>query len=453
MFASFLLFLLTRTLGVFTTSKTKPGQNNQKQVPPGQFFRVPGMGSRTRWVPEGGNKNIKTTLTAGQTATAPTVKFDQADIVQGYLAVITWTATYTKGSGDTLHTAVFAPMNAVNRFKIQYEATYAPVNLTGIMAAVFQLFRPMFSGASDVGQLTNDTANVKNVKSPTGNWPSFTSLLTSTTGFAGATLTGLYSFKLFYELAVSITFDLYWPINKTGSLANPSPLPRRVISPQYMAATTRNNVPVVTFANPLLTSAAAGGRLPVVYRSAGSSTPTVATAKATMSMWRSAWFPGNRATTPPIDPWQYARIEMSWPTSGSTQVTIPLDSQEADQGQILSLIFYTWTPAATSTVGAVIPLSHVTHVALLYSSDVYVRNETPTVNQYEWSTLHGIILPSGFCGWDLAKQKTGRLTNESCLNTYVQSGVQIRITYNVTHLPNAAATVYVGIESLKYVTQ
>lgn len=449
-------------MGLFSTSKgasntgTTGKGAQQKQVAPGQFFRVPGMSTRPRFIPEGGNKNVRATLLTGQTATAPTVKFDQADIIKGYLAVVNFTGTYTPGTGVTISPSPFAPMNLITRIKVQYEATYAPVNLSGIMAAVFQLYRPLFSAPDSVGLLLNDSANAIGpyANKPLGGWPTPNTQLTKSSGFTGA-ISGLYNFTLFFEIAVSVLFDLYWPLNKTGSLANSQPLPRRIISPQYMAATTRNNVPQITFANPLSTGATNVGKAPLAFKSAGAATVTPTfTGHTVTSIHRSAWFPGNRAVTPPIDPWQYARQEINWPTNGTTSVTIPLDSQEADQGQIMSIIGYVYDPQATGGKGAVVPSTKIALVSLLYSSDVFIKQQTPATNQYLWATKHGSILPVGWFGWDLALTDDGRLTNEELLNTLIQSGVQVRINFKTTASPpSSTAQVYLGIESLKFVTQ
>lgn len=438
-----------------TRGGTGAGQQ-QRQMAPGQAFRVPGMSTRSRILPEGGNRNVLTALTIDGQTPMPTVKFDQADIIKGYLAVVNFTGTYTPGEGDTIVPSVFAPANLLAAIKLQYEATYAPINLSGIMAMVMQNYRPVFSADdSSVGLLTQSTVTQTafGTFGPTSGFPHNTgggnNLLTPITGFGSeGELSGTYSFPLYIELPVSICFDLYWPINKDGSLANGAPLPRRIVSPQYMAATTRNNVPELTVGSPFTESTTNWERLALT-----SGTGAFSAGSTLLNMYRWGWFPGNRVATPPIDPWQYARVEMQWPTNGTSPVTIPLDSQEADQGQIMSLVGYVYDPALNDGAGGIVPLSSIANVALLYSSDVYVRNQTPAVNQYEWATLHGAILPDGTFGWDLALSPDGKLTNEELLNTYIQSGVQVRIDFNSGDQPSSSAQVYLGIESLKYVTQ
>jgi hypothetical protein len=258
------------------------------------------------------------------------------------------------------------------------------------------------------------------------------------------------AFTLFYEIPTSCLFDLYWPLDKTGAIVGP-PLPRRIISPQYMSATTRNNVPEITVANPLAT-AGDMNRLPLTGGVGG--TPTATDVTTTLNMIRFGWFPGNAVTSPPIDPWQYARQEMTWQTSGAGQVVVPLDSEVANQGQILSVVGYVYDPAAADGAGAVVPLGNIAEVDLIYGSDVYIKKQTPQVNQYEWGTLHnGETLPAGVFGWDLALTDDGRFTNENALNTYIQAGCQVRITFVDGQQPSATAQVFLGVESLKYVTQ
>jgi hypothetical protein len=65
--------------------------------------------------------------------------------------------------------------------------------------------------------------------------------------------------------------------------------------------------------------------------------------------------------------------------------------------------------------------------------------------------LHGSTLPLDVFGFDLMLTEDGRLTNENALNTLVQAGAQLRITYVNGQAPAAGSTIYVGIEALKKV--
>ena len=73
------------------------------------------------------------------------------------------------------------------------------------------------------------------------------------------------------------------------------------------------------------------------------------------------------------------------------------------------------------------------------------------MNMVEWSDLHGFVLPTGFFGWDLAMTREGLLTNEFALNSLVQAGTQVRLTFATGSVPAAGSTLYLAIETLKKV--
>jgi hypothetical protein len=88
---------------------------------------------------------------------------------------------------------------------------------------------------------------------------------------------------------------------------------------------------------------------------------------------------------------------------------------------------------------------------LLYGSTVQLRQQAPTENLYEWLQLHSKLLPAGVFGWDLALTRDQRLTNEFALNSLVQAGAQVRVTYAVGAVPSSASTIYMGLETLRKV--
>jgi hypothetical protein len=150
--------------------------------------------------------------------------------------------------------------------------------------------------------------------------------------------------------------------------------------------------------------------------------------------------------------WQYSRDYVFWPTSGLSTVNIPLVNEEQGQGQILSIIGFTWDPAGASGYGGVVPLSSYSSINLNFSSNLPIYQDTPQTNQYRWLMKHGKLLPSGFFGWDLAMTEDGKLTNEEALNTLITAGVQVSQHFTSGSQGGATSTTYVGLEMLKAVS-
>ncbi len=131
----------------------------QAQPTPGQYFRVPKLGARPRFLREGGNGDVGFTRNTGSAVQAKTQKFDQLDIIRGYLLMLKLNQTYTAGGGKTLYDSPWFPFNMVDQLSVQFESSYKTFNLPGWLAAIMQQYRPAFSNRSGVGMLTNLYAN------------------------------------------------------------------------------------------------------------------------------------------------------------------------------------------------------------------------------------------------------------------------------------------------------
>ncbi len=248
-----------------------------------------------------------------------------------------------------------------------------------------------------------------------------------------------------FEIPTSMEFDLYWELDLAG---NPvTVIPRCVVSPQYMAATTRNVIPKLTLAQGLTVEDLLNG--PVAMASGDTSTFTDDGSSA--NFYRDCWFPAPAWSTPPVHPWQYSRDFISYPTQGQATIPIPLDADTAGQGQILSVVAMTWDPDGADGFGAPVALSKYEKMELAYSSRLTIYEDTPETNQARWLANHGTLLPPGCYGWDLALTEDGKLTNENALNTLVEAGCQIRETFAQGQAPSATATTIIGIEILKAV--
>jgi hypothetical protein len=244
-------------------------------------------------------------------------------------------------------------------------------------------------------------------------------------------------------------FDVYWELSATGQPVGP-PIPRAIVSPQRMAATTRNVTPRLTYNAGLAsqpTNVIQSG--PVSLASAD--TTSTFSGTVTETWWRDAWIPAQSPVAePPGRMWQYSRDYIVWQTAGGLQIPVTLDDEVPGQGQILSLVFFTWDPALSSSIGGVTPYADILTAELLYGSQVQIFQDTPESNQYVWLQQHGSVLPAGVMGWDLALTDDGRLTNEFAINTLVTNGTQLRLTYQ-TSIPSATAFIVVGLEMLKKV--
>lgn len=415
-------------------------QQAQSAPNPGQFFRVPKLGTRRRFLREGGNGAIGFTRNQGASVQAQTFKFDQLDIVRGYLMMLKLNQTYTAGEAETLHDSPWFPFNMVDTLSVQFESSYKTFNLPGWLAAIMQQYRPAFSNRSGMGMLTNVYANSQQGEVPNAGW-SQASLLTGT-DMTDATTHIVVPF----EIPLSMEFDLYWELDLAG---NPqAQFPRCIVSPQYMAATTRNVIPKVVLAQGFTVEDLLNGPVSIAT---GDTTSTFVDNGSEADFYRDCWFPAPTYATPPVHPWQYSRDYIEYPTSGQQTVPIPLDADTAGQGQILSIVGMTWDPNLNSGFGGPVPLSHYQELDLVYSSKLTIFEDTPETNQARWLATHGTQLPPGCFGWDLALTEDGKLTNEDALNTLVEAGCQVRTAYNTGEAPSATATTYIGIEILKAV--
>lgn len=448
---------LARRATMKTMTKQQQQQGNQPP-PPGALFRWPGMSARPRIVQETGPCVIgqTTALSAAASTAAAYGKFQTLDLDLGFLLELDFTTTFTAGTGKTLFAHPFGIAQWVQTLSVQFESAYNTYRLPGVLALVMQSYRSLFaSGQTFTAQLAN-SANVVPTSVlvdgiSTAAVPWQTSLLsTANQQLIISTAGTQQTYKLFLEVPVAMYFDVYYELNASGQAIGP-PATRAIVSPQRMAATTRNVTPKLTLAQGLTTQPTSATQSGPVSLAAGDALSTF-TGSVNSSWYRDALIPSQSPLTePPNRMWQYSRDFIQFQTSGASTVPIPLDDEVPGQGQILSLVMFTYDPALVGAVGGVTPFANYLTVELLYGSTVQIFQETPAINQYVWSQQHGAVLPTGFFGWDLMLTEDGRLTNEFVINTLVTAGAQIRVTYNAGLAPGPAATVFVGLEMLKKV--
>jgi hypothetical protein len=434
-----------------TQSKGKGGNGNQgQQVPPGAYFRVPGIGARPRFVEEVGPCANQTTVTLaqGNNVSANFQKFQTLDIDRAFLLELAWSTTFTEGNGKTITGSTLFPANNVSLIQVQFESAYSTFRLPGWLAFVMQSYRSTFAPTS------RDTSSKQAGSNPfpgqtlgSTMYASAANQQLGTPTLAQTFLGSQQTYNTFIEVPVSMYFDLYYELATNGQPMG-MPIPRAIVSPQRMAATTRNVIPKVTYAQLFATADTYDAPAAIA------STDATSTAAGTVveSWWRDAWIPtDNMVTEPPGRMWQYTRDFITFQPSGARIPIIPLDDEVPGQGQILSMVFGCWDPTLNGSNGQMVPFSDYVTVELLLGSSIQLQQDTPASNQYKWLMQHNAVLPAGLMGWDLALTEDGKLTNENAINTLVQNGAQIRVTFQNSFTPGAGATIYVGLEVLKKV--
>lgn len=438
-----------------------PKQSNPQanaQAAWGQWFRQPGLTTQPKSVPDNRNKNLAATLSSASPVPLATTTLDQQDIITGLAVQITIAETYTPGvTGDrTVTLSDFFPYNWVQMATLNLESSYNAYQQPGIIGFVMQSYRPMQQGgAGRVGVLTAAGSNAQqgNTVSPALT-PSLTAAgLTGAAVYSSQTVhqpatytTGL---NLSLEIPLAATFDIYYEFDPGGGILWADT--RRIVTPQYMAATERSVTPLITFAPGLLVQTGGTSILAPATVVSGDVTSTFA-GSSTATIFRKGYFsPNDPRTIPPVNNWQYARGYFTVPTNGQQSVAIPLASDPVGQGQILSFVFFLWDPALNSGRGGVTPYTNYDHVELQTSSSVINDYDTISQNSGRWLQQHGTLLPPGWWGFDRAITDDAQFTNEFAINTLTTTGVQAVVQFNAGSAPSATSTLYVGVELLKYV--
>lgn len=444
---------IAKAYGLQMRSGTKQAPaGGQQQLQPGDFFRWPGRGARPRRVEETGPCAPGTSVTLSQQSSvnAGFQKFQTLDIDRGFLLELQFTTTWTAGSGKTLTLNPFSIAQWVQQIQVQFESAYSTYRLPGVLAIIFQMYRGNFAPLAVYNSQNQAGANPNASEQFVANWQPATSILSTPNLALTIDDTGTpQSYNMFIEIPVAMYFDVYWELSATGQPVGP-PIPRAIVSPQRMAATTRNVTPRLTYNAGLSSQPTNVIQSGPVSLASGDTTSTFS-GSVLETWWRDAWIPSQSPVAePPGRMWQYSRDYIVWQTAGGLQIPVTLDDEVPGQGQILSLVFFTWDPALNSSKGGVTPYADILTAELLYGSQVQIFQDTPASNQYVWLQQHGSVLPTGVMGWDLALTDDGRLTNENALNTLVVNGTQLRLTYQ-TSTPSATAFIVVGLEMLKKV--
>lgn len=432
-----------------TTMAPAQGQSGQQgQGPmPGQYFDMPGVpGGATQWTEQDEPTTNQFTAhsSSSQLPIQGILPMKQTDVVTDWAIYLNVAQTYTVGT-STLTASAYAPWNLIGPVRNLIQNQYASVDVeSGVDLYIFGLIRP--HSASEMISGVNNGAN------PAGSPVGGTALGYETLAIAQANqinaaqwATTTTAYNLVLRIPAAQWFDAYYDLRLTGepvTQAHPA-----LVSPQYMAGTTRVITPQISI-NP--GNAATTDLGPV---NIGAGTGTYA-GSSTLRVRRKAIYAGQRATLPPVYAWQYRQKTTRFNLAGVSKVDliVPLDT-----GQLLACYVRLFDPAAAGALGAPININTVTRINLQYGSGLFWF-DAPTIGgttaaelmQRKWFESHSSFLPPGVLAFDLACDDRQKITNARALNTLTTAGVILHIDFAAP--VSASAYAVLGTESLVYVT-
>lgn len=410
---------------------TGTGSTNDAAPAPGSAFGVPMFSTQRRLIPDNMNETLAATPTGGSQSTVPTTRLDQLDIVQGMKLPVQITGKWTHGSGKTLHASPFLPANLIKQITFKLQAAYNTFNLPGFLAAAMQSYRPMW-GSRQVGTVTPDVF----------------------CGFTGALPTDATdtTYTMNIDIPFAVKFDEYYDLTAKGTPARK--LYDAIVSPMFMAAQARVVVPTITLApmlgnQDLLDSPISGVT--------ADTTSAFSDGAFAGGLYRDAFWTGkDPAGNPPQYAWLYTRDFFQQPTSGQSKVSVLIQNTGVSVGQVMSLCFVTWDPAANTGLGAPVPWSQVDTIEIVTGGSLQNIYISPQVMLDKMRSMYGEtvadnLFDAGFGVLDWAlNEDGGYLSNSECINTYLVNGVALNLQFNSA--PGALATTYMGVEALKLAT-
>lgn len=410
---------------------------NQQQPVPGQYFDVPGIGGGTQWT-DSRDSTVGLAAALSQTnqvVIAGILPLKQTDVVVDWDWSFTVVQVYTAGT-STLTTSPYAPWNQIGPVKLPVQNQYNSIDVeSGIDLYIFNLIRPWRNQDSGTNNL---------YAAPFGFNAGGTAQGFEAVGNAGANpivpaqwTTASVAWQNILRLPASITFDQYTDLAITGepvSASHPA-----IVSPQYMAGSTRIITPNITM---FPGSAATVDNAAV---NIGAGTGTFA-GSITTTFRRKALYMANPAVLPPVYAWQYRWKTSRFNFNGVSQANFPLP---LDSGQILMTYLRMFDPAANGALGAPIQLSALTRLSLQYGSGLFTFDGVPSECYANFLQQHGTLLPPGCIAIDLMLDERGNRSNKRALNTLTTSGIIWHVELSAP--TSSTAYMVVGVESLVYV--
>lgn len=416
---------------------TTTASNSGAAAAPGQYFDVPGVaGGGTQWQTDyESTKGLAVTLSQAQVTVVNGIQmFKQVDVVTDWLLNLKITQTYTAGT-STLTNSPYAPFNFLGAVKVLVQNQYASIDVeNGIDLYLFNMIRPRVKddrrnnlGANPAGDPVGGTAEGY-----------YTTALAQANQFASQWASSNASVQTILRIPAGQWFDTYWDLSISGA---PTSAPHSaLVSPQYMAGTTRQITPQITF-NPGSSSGLDTGPVNI-----GTGTGTFS-GSANLTFKRHAIYASNPYVLPSVYAWQYRWKTQRFGLGGVSQIPILLP---IDAGQVLSLYFRMWDPLANSGLGAPINVNTLTSIQLQYGSGLFRFNGTVDEAQKEFFSQHGFLLPQGVIAFDLGLDERGRTTNSRAINLFTTAGCLLQLNWSGALSSQAYGVL--GIESLQYVS-
>lgn len=423
-------------------------QSAPSQPLPGQFFDYPGVpGGSSQWTDQDDSTvNLVTTLAQGaQTAVNGIIQFRQTDVVTDWYAIWNIQQTYTTGS-STITASAWAPYTILGPTRLVIQNQYASVDVeSGIDLYIFNILRP-YNFASET------FSGINNYSNPAGD-----PIGGSAQGYLAAALaqvnqinaaiwsTAVTGYNLILRLPAGQWFDRYFDLANTGEPLSPGH--PAMVSPQYMAGTTRVIAPTI------LMNGGSGTTTDLGPTNISSGSGTFVGSSA-LRLRRRAIYAGSPVVSPPVYAWQYKWKTQRFSLSGTSRadLLVPLDT-----GQLLALYVRMFDPAAAAALGAPININVVSRFNLQYGSGLLrldgqtFGNQTAMqIIQRYWLSQHNTMLPAGVIAIDLALDERGQMTNARALNTLTTAGILAHLEF--TGAQSGSSYAVMGTESLVYVT-
>jgi hypothetical protein len=400
-------------------------------APAGSAFGLPGITKKISQ--KENNDGVSVTLASGsQVSQTGLVPFKQSDVIRFYEMQHTISQTITAGSA-TVTLSPYFPYNYMGPGDLNMQSQFQTLKwLSGIDLAIWQSYRPMIQTQfrDALYQLPRSNA-----------YSAPTNLVSAANYTSGST-----TLNIRYELPVSLWFDLFFPLDASGTILAPGQ--RALVSPQFMSGTQRVVQPDLTWNQiATVTAGANGDQSPFV--STGTQTGFTAVASVVTGFRRNGYYqPQGAQDSPPVYNWAYTRRAYKQTLAGVSSITIPIPAN----GQILSIFLRFFDPSSGATGGAAIPMANITECDLQYGPGLFKFQDKPVDMQARFIAQHGILpFADGVLIWDMAQDDFGRVTNADVLNTMNTSGVQASLTFSGSQ--SATAYVVVGVEALQWVNQ
>lgn len=420
----------------------------QQVAQPGAYFDIPGIpGGSSQFTEqdETTTSAVVTLQSSSQVQFQTISSFRQTDVVENWWCNINVAQTYTAGT-STLTLSSYAPWNAIGPTQLNIQNQYASVDVeSGIDLAIFSIIRPYSSPEISMGN--NLYAN------PAGAPIGGTAQGYLTTALAQPNLinaaqytAATTSYNLQFRLPAGQWFDEYFDLALDGTVL--SQAHRALVSPQYMAGTTRQVSPRITM-NPGNASSTDLGAVNI-----GAGTGTFSGTATARFRRKAVYASGNRTILPGVYAWQYRWKTQRVGLGAVSQKDIPLP---LDSGQVLSLYLRLFDPAAAGGLGAPISLANVTRFTVMFGSGLLAFDaqtngglSAGALLQRRWLENHDTMLPAGVAAVDFALNERGALTNARALNVLTTSGIQVHVEFS--GVQSASSYAVLGIESLVYVS-